>query len=68
MDSSVRLEDKSVLTSKIDLYRSSMLHMNKPCCVSRGFSQQEGEYYAETLIEEIVPVFMRTTRTTMIHI
>jgi hypothetical protein len=39
--------------------------------VSRGFSQQEGEYYDETLtpeIEEIVPVFMKTTRTTMIHI
>jgi hypothetical protein len=39
--------------------------------VSRGFSQQEGEYYEETLtlvIEEMVPVFMKTTRTTMIHI
>jgi hypothetical protein len=39
--------------------------------VSRGFSQQEGEDYDETLtpvIEEIVPVFMKTTRTTMIHI
>ena len=29
MDSSVRLEEKSVLTSKIDLYRSSMLYMYK---------------------------------------
>jgi hypothetical protein len=39
--------------------------------VSRGFSQQEGEDYDETLtpvIEEIVPVFLKTTRTTMIHI
>jgi hypothetical protein len=37
--------------------------------VSRGFSQQEGEDYDETLIpviEEIVPVFIKTT--TMIHI
>jgi hypothetical protein len=36
----------------------------------RGFSQQEGEDYDETLtpvIEEIIPVFMKTTRTTMIH-
>jgi hypothetical protein len=31
--------------------------------VSRGFSQQEGEDYAEKLIEEIVPVFMKTTKT-----
>jgi hypothetical protein len=33
--------------------------------VSRGFSQQEGEDYGETLallIEEIVPVFMKTTK------
>ena len=32
--------------------------MYKSWCVSRGFSQQEGEYYDETLtlvIEEIVP-------------
>jgi hypothetical protein len=39
--------------------------------VSRGFSQQEGEDYDETLtpvIEEIVPIFMKTTRKTMIHI
>jgi hypothetical protein len=39
--------------------------------VSRGFSQQEGEDYDETLtpvIEEIVPIFMKTTGTTMIHI
>jgi hypothetical protein len=39
--------------------------------VSKGFSQQEREDYDETLtpvIEEIVPVFMKTTRTTMIHI
>jgi hypothetical protein len=39
--------------------------------VSIGFSQQEGEDYDETLtpvIGEIVPVFMKTTRTTMIHI
>ena len=39
--------------------------------MSRGFSQQEGEDYDKTLtpvIEEIVPVFMKTTRTTMIHI
>jgi hypothetical protein len=39
--------------------------------VSRGFSQQEGEDYDETftpVIEEIVPVFMKTTRTTMILI
>jgi hypothetical protein len=71
MDSFVRLEEKSVLTSKIDLYRSSMLQMYKACCVSRGFSQQEGEDYDETLtpvIEEIVPMFMKTTKTTMIHI
>jgi hypothetical protein len=36
----------------------------------RGLSQQEGEDYDETLtpvIEEIIPVFMKTTRTTMIH-
>jgi hypothetical protein len=36
--------------------------------VSRGLSQQEGEDYDETLtpvIEEIVPVFMKTSRTTM---
>jgi hypothetical protein len=67
----VRLEEKSVLTSKIDLYRSSMFQMYKSLCVSRGFSQQEGEDYDETLtpvIEEIVPIFMKTTRTTMIHI
>jgi hypothetical protein len=39
--------------------------------VSIGFSQQEGEDYDETLtlvIEEIVPVFIKTTRITMIHI
>jgi hypothetical protein len=39
--------------------------------VSRGFSQQGGEDYDETLtpvMEEIVPVFMKTTKTTMIHI
>jgi hypothetical protein len=39
--------------------------------VSKEFSQQEGEDYDETLtpsIKEIVPVFMKTTRTTMIHI
>jgi hypothetical protein len=39
--------------------------------VSKGFSQQEGEDYDETLtpvIEEIVPIFMKTTTTTMIHI
>jgi hypothetical protein len=39
--------------------------------MSRGFSQPEGEDYDKTLtpvIEEIVPVFMKTTRTTMIHI
>jgi hypothetical protein len=39
--------------------------------VSRGFSQQEGEDYDETLslvIEEIVPVFVKTTKTTMISI
>jgi hypothetical protein len=39
--------------------------------VSRGFSQQEGEEYVETLapvIEEIVPVFMKTIKTTMIPI
>jgi hypothetical protein len=29
--------------------------------MSRGFSQQKGEEYDETLIEEIVPVFMKTT-------
>jgi hypothetical protein len=34
----------------------------------RGFSQQKGEDYDKTLIEEIVPVFMKTARTTMIHI
>jgi hypothetical protein len=34
--------------------------------VSRGFSQQEGEDYDETLIKEIVPVFMKISRTTMI--
>jgi hypothetical protein len=71
MDSSMRLEDKSVLTSRIDLYRSSFVLMYKACCVSRGFSYQEGEDYDETLtpvIEEIVPIFMKTTKTTMIHI
>jgi hypothetical protein len=39
--------------------------------MSRGFSQQEGEDYDETLapvIEEIVLVFMKTTITTMILI
>jgi hypothetical protein len=39
--------------------------------VSRGLSQQEGEDYDETLtlvIEQIVLVFMKTTRTTMIDI
>jgi hypothetical protein len=48
-----------------------MLQMYKALCVSRGFSQQEGEDYDETLtpvIEEIVSVFTKTTRTTMIHI
>jgi hypothetical protein len=64
----VRLEEKSILTSKIDLYISSMLQMFKSLCVSREFSQQEGEYYDRTLIEEIVPVFMKTIRTAMIHI
>jgi hypothetical protein len=42
--------------------------MFKASCVSRELSQQEGEDYDETLIEETVPVFMKTTRTTMIHI
>jgi hypothetical protein len=40
-------------------------------CVQRILHQQEGEDYDETLtpvIEEIVPIFMKTTRTTMIHI
>jgi len=68
MDSSVRLEEKSVFTSKIDLYKSSMLQMYKAWCVSKGFSQQEGEDYDETLIEEIVQVLMKTNKTTMIHI
>jgi hypothetical protein len=39
--------------------------------VSRRFSQQEGEDYDGTLapvIEEIVPVLMKTARTTMILI
>jgi hypothetical protein len=39
--------------------------------VSIGLSQQEGEEYDETLtpkIEEIVPVFIKTSRITMIHI
>jgi hypothetical protein len=39
--------------------------------VSRGFSQQEGEDYDETVtpvIEEIVPIFMKTTRTTTVNI
>jgi hypothetical protein len=39
--------------------------------VSRGFSQQEGEDYDDTLtpvIEEIVPIFMKKNRTTTIHI
>ena len=67
----MRLEEKSVLTSKIDLYRSNMFHMYKDLCVSIGFSQREGEDYDETLtlvIEEIVLLFMKTTKTTMIHI
>jgi hypothetical protein len=67
----VRLEEKLVLTSKIDLYRSSMLQMYKALCVSRVFSHQEGEEYNETLtlvIEEIVIVFMKTTRTTRIYL
>jgi hypothetical protein len=37
--------------------------------VSKGFSQQEGEDYDETLapvIEEIVLVFVKTARTTVI--
>jgi hypothetical protein len=42
--------------------------MYKALCVSKVFSHQKGEYYDEKLIEEIVPVFMNTTRTTMIHI
>jgi hypothetical protein len=36
--------------------------------MSRGFSQQKGEDYDETLSEEIVPVIMKTTKKTMIHI
>jgi hypothetical protein len=39
--------------------------------VSRGFSQKEGEDYDETLapvIEEIVPMFMKIIKTTMILI
>jgi hypothetical protein len=39
--------------------------------VSIGFSHQEGEDYDETLapvIEEIVPVFVKIVRTTMILI
>jgi hypothetical protein len=36
-------------------------------CVQR-ILQQKGEDYDETLIEEIVLVLMKTTRTTMIHI
>jgi hypothetical protein len=39
--------------------------------VFRGFPQQERENYDETLtpvIKEIVPVFMKKTKTTMIHI
>jgi hypothetical protein len=39
--------------------------------VSRGFSHQEGEYYDETLapiIKEIVPLFVKIVRTTMLLI
>jgi len=39
--------------------------------VSRGFFQQEGKDYDETLapiIEERVPVFVKTARTTMVPI
>jgi hypothetical protein len=36
--------------------------------MSRGFSQQKGEDYDETLIEETIPVLIKTTRITMIHI
>jgi hypothetical protein len=69
MDFSMRLEEKLVLTSKIDL-------KDQACCICTNpeefpkDSPSNMEYYDETLtlvIEEIVPVFMNT-RTTIIHI
>jgi hypothetical protein len=73
MDFFVRLEEKSVLASKIDLTDQACCRYIKldVCTVSRGFSQPEGEDYDETLtrvIEEIVLVVTKTTITTMIHI
>ena len=42
MDSFVRLEEKSVLISNIDLYRSSMLQMYKAWCVSKRILPARG--------------------------
>jgi hypothetical protein len=40
----------------------------KPGVCPEDSPSKKGEDYDETLIEEIVPVLMKTTRTTMIHI
>ena len=67
----MRLEDKLVLTSNIDLIDQTCYICTQLDVCLRGFSQQEGEDHDETLtpvIEEIVLVFMKKTRTTMIHI
>jgi len=71
----LRPEGKLVMTSKL-IYKikhvvDGNIEMYKAWLVARGFSQQEGEEYGETLTpvtKEIVPIFMKTTRTTMIHI
>jgi hypothetical protein len=42
--------------------------MYKPDVCPEDSPSKRGEDYDETLIEETVPVLMKTTRTTMIHI
>jgi hypothetical protein len=67
MDFSVRLEEKSMLTSKIDLTDQACCRCTKTeLCLEDSSSKREKTMTRLTpVIEDIIPVFMKTTRTTM---